>query len=78
MTDRVERLTMSVSEAAAELGISPKKAYELAHSADFPSFKIGTRKRKRPSVLLTRTGAKVKRKGAPFHLHFITKMEDLQ
>ena len=43
MTDRVERLTMSVSEAAAELGISPKKAYELAHSADFPSFKIGTR-----------------------------------
>jgi len=30
-------------EAAAELGISPKKAYELAHSADFPSFKIGTR-----------------------------------
>ena len=43
MTDRAERLTMSVSEAAAELGISPKKAYELAHSADFPSFKIGTR-----------------------------------
>ena len=43
MTERAERLTMSVSEAAAELGISPKKAYELAHSADFPSFKIGTR-----------------------------------
>lgn len=43
MTDRAERLTMSVSEAAAELGISPKKAYELAHSADFPAFKIGTR-----------------------------------
>ena len=43
MTERVQRLTMSVPEAAAELGISPKKAYELTHAADFPAFKLGTR-----------------------------------
>ena len=45
MTERVQRLTMSVPEAAEELGISPKKAYELAHTADFPAFKLGTRTR---------------------------------
>lgn len=43
--ERVQRLTMSVYEAAEELGISPKKAYELAHTADFPAFKLGTRTR---------------------------------
>ena len=45
MTERVQRLTMSVYEAAEELGISPKKVYELTHAADFPAFKLGTRTR---------------------------------
>ena len=45
MTERVQRLTMSVYEAAEELGISPKKTYELTHAADFPAFKLGTRTR---------------------------------
>lgn len=45
MTERVQRLTMSVYEAAEELGISPKKAYELTRTADFPAFKLGTRTR---------------------------------
>ncbi|MBS6864963.1 MAG: helix-turn-helix domain-containing protein [Oscillospiraceae bacterium] len=36
---------MSVYEAAEELGISPKKVYELTHAADFPAFKLGTRTR---------------------------------
>lgn len=43
MTERVERLTMSVSEAAAELGVSTKKMYDVVHRRDFPTVKIGTR-----------------------------------
>ena len=43
MTERVERLTMSVVEAAAELGVSTKKMYDVVHRRDFPTVKIGTR-----------------------------------
>lgn len=43
MTERVERLTMSVAEAAAELGVSTKKMYDVVHRRDFPTVKIGTR-----------------------------------
>ena len=43
MTERVERLTMSVAEAAAELGVSTKKMYDVVHRRGFPTVKIGTR-----------------------------------
>ena len=43
MTERVERLTMSVAEAAAELGVSTKKMYDVVPRRDFPTVKIGTR-----------------------------------
>ena len=43
MTERVERLTMSVAEAAAELGVSTKKMYDVVHRRYFPTVKIGTR-----------------------------------
>ena len=45
MTERVERLTISVAEAAEELGVSAKKAYDLTHRQDFPTIKIGSRTR---------------------------------
>ena len=38
-------LTMSVEEAARELGICTKNAYALTHRADFPTIKIGRRTR---------------------------------
>ena len=40
-----ERLTMSVAEAADQLGISLKSAYILTHRHDFPTIKIGRRTR---------------------------------
>jgi len=40
-----ERLTMSVAEAADQLGISLKSAYTLTHRQDFPTIKIGRRTR---------------------------------
>lgn len=40
-----ERLTMSVEEAAKELGICTKSAYNLTHREDFPTIKIGRRTR---------------------------------
>lgn len=40
-----ERLTMSVEEAARELGICTKSAYNLTHREDFPTIKIGRRTR---------------------------------
>lgn len=43
MNKRTERLTMSVSEAAAELGISTKTAYDLTHLDGFPVIRIGRR-----------------------------------
>lgn len=36
-------LMLSVPEVASVLGISRAGAYELAHSAGFPSLKIGSR-----------------------------------
>lgn len=41
----VESLTMSVEEAAHQLGICTKIAYQLTHRADFPTIKIGRRTR---------------------------------
>lgn len=41
----VESLTMSVEEAARQLGICTKIAYQLTHRADFPTIKIGRRTR---------------------------------
>lgn len=38
-----ERMTMTVREAAEELGICDKVCYTLTHRADFPSYKIGNR-----------------------------------
>ena len=38
-------LTMSVEEAAQELGICTKSMYTLTHRADFPTIKIGRRTR---------------------------------
>lgn len=41
----VESLTMSVEEAAQQLGICTRIAYQLTHRADFPTIKIGRRTR---------------------------------
>ena len=38
-----EKMALSVSEAARELGISRPKVYDLIHSEGFPACKIGTR-----------------------------------
>lgn len=40
-----ERLTISVAEAAKQLGICTKSCYTLTHRADFPTIKIGRRTR---------------------------------
>ena len=39
----MEKLTISVREAAKTLGISATKMYELARSDGFPAFAIGNR-----------------------------------
>ncbi len=38
-------LTMSVEEAAQQLGICTKSVYTLTHRQDFPTIKIGRRTR---------------------------------
>lgn len=43
MTERTERLTLSVTEAAAELGICSKQCYALTHVEGFPAIRIGHR-----------------------------------
>lgn len=46
MTEKMhnsERLALNVTEAAACLGVSRPKMYELLRREDFPSFRIGTR-----------------------------------
>ena len=43
MTERTEKLTLSVSEAAEALGICTKQCYELTHLAGFPAIRIGRR-----------------------------------
>lgn len=40
-----ERLTISVAEAAKQLGVCTKTVYDLAHRPDFPVIKIGRRTR---------------------------------
>ena len=45
MTERVQRLTMSVSEMSEELGISSKTGYALTHIPGFPVIRIGHRVR---------------------------------
>lgn len=39
----MEKLAITVSEAAEMLGICPKTAYQLSRRADFPCFKVGNR-----------------------------------
>ena len=39
-----EKLGLSVTEAAALLGVSRPTVYELINRDDFPSFRIGTRR----------------------------------
>ncbi len=39
-----EKLALSVTEAAALLGVSRPTVYELINREDFPSFRIGTRR----------------------------------
>lgn len=41
MTEQVERLTMSVEEAAQALGVSRKVAYRLIHRKGFPVLWLG-------------------------------------
>lgn len=39
-----EKLALSVTEAAALLGVSRPTVYELLNRDDFPSFRIGSRR----------------------------------
>ena len=38
-----EKITLSVTEAAAVLGVSRPTVYQLIHRQDFPAFKVGAR-----------------------------------
>ena len=38
-----ERLTLTVAEAAEQLGVSEKTVYTLTHRLDFPTIRIGRR-----------------------------------
>lgn len=49
--DVKQKLTLSVPEAAAMLGISAKTAYTLARRADFPAFSISPNR-----VVVSRAG----------------------
>lgn len=49
--DFAQKLTLSVPEAAALLGISSKTAYTLARRADFPSFHVSANR-----VVVSRVG----------------------
>lgn len=40
-----DTLTMSVEEAAQQLGVCMKTVYTLTHRADFPAIRIGRRTR---------------------------------
>lgn len=39
----MEKLTVTVEEMAGIIGVSKPKAYELAHSENFPAVRIGRR-----------------------------------
>ena len=43
MADSQERKTLTVEEAAKELGIGRNQAYEAAHKGEIPTVKIGRR-----------------------------------
>lgn len=45
MNERVERYTMSVPEAAAELGVCTNIVYDLIHTDDFPVIWFGRKAR---------------------------------
>ena len=39
----MEKLALSVPEAAELLGLNPKRVYELSRTPSFPSFRCGAR-----------------------------------
>lgn len=39
----MEKVTMSVQELSAQMGISLPKAYELVKTSGFPTIRVGTR-----------------------------------
>jgi excisionase family DNA binding protein len=41
--EQMEKITMSVQEAAETLGIGRAKAYEAVHTGEIPSVRIGSR-----------------------------------
>lgn len=43
MAERMDRMTLSVAEAAEQLGVSTRFAYDLANRADFPTIRLGRR-----------------------------------
>lgn len=51
-TDRVERLAYSPAEAAAEIGISRAKLYQLLDDGTIPSLKLGRRRLIRREALV--------------------------
>ena len=38
----MERIALTVKEAAQALGVSPRAVYKMAHRADFPKVMTGT------------------------------------
>ena len=43
LAQTIEKLTLSVTEAAAVLGVSRPTIYQLIHRQGFPAFKVGSR-----------------------------------
>ena len=41
--ETIDRVTLSVAETAAALGVSRPTVYNLLHKQDFPSFRVGGR-----------------------------------
>lgn len=39
----MEKMALSVSEAAKLLGVCPKSVYQLCHAEGFPAFRVGGR-----------------------------------
>lgn len=63
MNERVERLTLSVPEAAEALGVSQKKVYDLVHTAGFPVLRLGRRVRISADGLRRWVDAQTEREG---------------
>lgn len=49
-TNRQEKIALSITEAAEQLGISRPTMYQLTRQAGFPVFKVGSR------TLISRSG----------------------